>query len=232
MGSKRRCKKAAYATVRSGCPGIALRVSLSLHSRFGRIASMKLGRIALALAGTLLLSAGSALAQFSIYGTVQGTRIGDITCTVSSGCASNDGKVRPFGGSFGASYDFRTYGPARVGFDVRGSVLSANKRADNYQGGAGVVRAYTALGGAHASFGIPIHALRPYVAVAGGLARSNIVGLPLQSYGEVEGFAGADLDLIPSFSIRLIEVSAGELFGPSNHSEQSIGIGLVVHFSH
>lgn len=193
---------------------------------------MKLGRIALPVAGAVFLFAGSARAQFSLFGTVQGERIGDITCTVSTGCASNDGKVRPFGGNFGASYDFRTIGPARVGLDARGSVLTANKRADLYQGGAGVVRQYTALAGAHASFGTPIRALRPYVAAAGGLGRSNIVGLPLQNYGMVEGFVGADLDLIPLLSVRLIELSAGEMFGPSNHSVQSIGIGLVVHFSH
>lgn len=193
---------------------------------------MKLGSWLLALAGAPFLCGTSAHAQISLFATVQGQRIGGITCTNPTGCASSDGKVRPYGGNFGLSYDWREIGPARVGLEARGSINTANKRADNFQGGAGAVRYYTALAGAHASFATPIRILRPYVAVTGGLARGNPVGLAFQNYGLVQGLVGADINLIPSLSFRAIELGAGEMFGPESHGVQSIGIGVVFHLTH
>jgi hypothetical protein len=45
----------------------------------------------------------------------------------------------------------------------------------------------------------------------------------------VEGFAGADITILPVLDLRAIELGAGEAFGPSSHSIQSIGIGVVFH---
>jgi hypothetical protein len=50
-----------------------------------------------------------------------------------------------------------------------------------------------------------------------------------QNFTQVEGFAGADITLLPILDLRAIELGAGEAFGPSNHSIQSIGIGVVFH---
>ena len=55
-----------------------------------------------------------ARAQFAAYGMVNGERLKAVTCTDQQNtCASNDGVLRPYGGTLGAYYDFRTYGPVR-----------------------------------------------------------------------------------------------------------------------
>ena len=58
----------------------------------------------------------AAHAQFAVYGTVVGERVRGFTCATI--CASTDGSERPYGGSFGAFYNFRTYGPMRLGVET------------------------------------------------------------------------------------------------------------------
>jgi len=41
--------------------------------------------------------------------------------------------------------------------------------------------------------------------------------------------AGLDLALFQNVDLRVIELGAGEIFGPSSHSIQSIGLGIVFH---
>ena len=181
----------------------------------------------------LLLSSFTALAQVGVYGTVAGERMGGFTCTDSSGtCASSGGVVRPYGGTFGAYYDFRTIGPVRLGVDLRGSVLNSNKSATTYSSSTDAVRHYAVLGGVRGEIATPLHWLRPYAQVSAGYAHSNAASTVVTQYAnytQVQGFVGADIPLLPMLDFRAIELGAGEVFGPSSHSIQSIGVGVVFH---
>jgi hypothetical protein len=186
----------------------------------------------LALLSVLFCSV-AARAQIGVYGTVTGERMTGFTCTDPQGqCSASGGVVRPYGGTFGAYYDFRSVGPIRLGVDLRGSVLNSNKSATTYASSVDAVRQYTALGGLRGELKLPLHWLHPYALVSGGYAHSNAAGtLPTeyQNYGLAEGFVGADITLLPFMDLRAIELGAGEAFGPSSHSIQSIGIGVVFH---
>jgi hypothetical protein len=156
--------------------------------------------------------------------------------------------VKPYGGAFGAYYDFKDLGPVRIGVDLRGDVLGTNKRADSSAGGQGIVRQYATLGGLRGSIKTPIHWLRPYAEVAGGYTRNNAIGqytfAPVPSgapalvsfnpnvyanYGVVRGYVGADITIFPFLDLRAIELGAGEAFGSSSHTTESIGAGIVFH---
>jgi hypothetical protein len=181
----------------------------------------------------------AANAQLGVYATATGNWIGGVTCpSFASPCAENDGKVKPFGGNFGIFYDWRNYGPIRLGFDARGAVESANKRADASAGGPGISKNYEGLGGVRATLRTPLHWLHPYAEVAGGISRNNSSGLytntvtinnnvtpPVtrttlsydpavySNYGLVKGFVGLDIPLLPYLSFRAIELGAGSSFG-------------------
>jgi hypothetical protein len=140
--------------------------------------------------------------------------------------------VRPYGGSFGGYYDFRSMGPFRLGVDLRGSVLNSNKSATTYSSNVDGVRHYAALGGVRAEVRTPLSWLHPYGQISAGLGRSNAASLnptEYQNYTQVQGFVGADIKLLPILDLRAIELGAGEIFGSSSHSIQSIGIGVVFH---
>lgn len=181
-----------------------------------------------------LFSSVAARAQFGVYGTVTGERFGGFTCQVTTGCAASNGVAKPYGGAFGGYYDFRSIGPIRLGVDVRGSVLNSNKSAVTNNSSIDFVRHYSALGGVRAEFRTPAKWLHPYGQISAGLGRSNAAfvdnnpGL-YQNFTQIEGFAGADITLLPILDLRAIELGAGEAFGPSSHSIQSIGIGVVFH---
>ena len=192
--------------------------------------------------GVLFLGLGcsfTANAQLGIYATATGNWFGGVTCpSFAAPCADTGGRVKPFGSNFGAYYDFRSYGPVRLGVDARGAIESSNKRADSSAGGPGIVKNYEALGGIRASFHTPIHWLRPYAEIAGGYGRNNASGLytntisvnnnvtpPLTQstvsynpslfadYGLLKGFVGVDVPLLPYLSIRAIELGEGEAIG-------------------
>ena len=190
------------------------------------------------------VSALPAKAQLALYGTVDGSRFTGYTCEALGGeCASSGGTVRPYGGNFGAFYDFRNVGPVRLGLDLRGDIFSANKSAVEYQGGAGVNKFYGALGGVRGSIAIPVTFLHPYAEVLAGYNRNNAASsnvgsyataLPTNveiysSYTQVQGLVGLDITVLPYLDIRAIEIGAGALFGPSTHGNESIGAGLVFH---
>lgn len=176
----------------------------------------------------------TANAQLGIYATATGNWFGGVACpSFASPCAETDGKVKPFGGNFGAYYDWRNYGPLKLGFDARGAVQSANKRADSAAGGGSIVRNYEALGGVRATFHTPVHWLHPYAEVAAGITRNNASGLytetitagaptpPLFSYNPqnytvypmVKGLVGLDIPILPFLSFRAIELGLGGAFG-------------------
>ena len=181
----------------------------------------------------------TANAQLGVYATATGNWFRGINCpSFASPCADTGGKVRPFGGNFGAYYDFRNFGPIRFGVDARGSIESSNKRGDSAAGGPGIVKHYEGLGGVRGTFRTPVRWLRPYAEIAGGFARNNANGLytntittnntlnpPLTQstlsfnpasyteYGLVKGFVGLDIPLLPWLSFRAVELGAGTAIG-------------------
>ena len=193
--------------------------------------SMLFRKFAALSAALIVFVCASALhAQLGLYATVTGERISGIKCLDAQNiCASNDGTVRPYGANFGGYYEFRSLGPARLGLDVRGGVVNSNKPASSYGASTDEVRHYSALGGARASFATPYKFLRPYASVDAGFAHTNAVNT-YQNFTQVEAFVGVDVPLFSVIELRAIEFGAGELFGPSSHSTQSIGAGIVFHF--
>jgi len=184
-----------------------------------------------------VLSSVAAHAQLGVYATATGNWFGGVNCpSFASPCAENDGKVKPFGGNFGAYYDYGTLGPMKWGFDARGAVQSSNKRADAAAGGPGIVKNYEFLGGVRGTFRTPIKWLHPYAEVAGGFTRNNANGLYTNTittnqntlvtqsvlsydpatyhyYGLVKGFVGLDIPLLPYLSLRAVELGLGGAIG-------------------
>ncbi len=185
----------------------------------------------------ILFGSTAARAQIGVYATVTGERITGITCLDPSGqCAATGGVVHPYGATFGGYYDFRNVGPVRLGLDVRGGVLSANKSAQSYQASGSLIRHYSALGGVRASLATPIKYIRPYGEVAFGYGKTNAAGYSVltginsySNYTQAEGLLGVDVPVLPYLDIRAIEFGAGALFGSNTHSFQSIGAGVVFH---
>jgi hypothetical protein len=192
--------------------------------------------------GVLFLGLGCSIAanaQIGIYATATGNWFGGVTCpSFASPCAETDGKVKPFGGNFGAYYEYRTLGPMRWGFDARGAVQSSNKRADSAAGGPGIVRNYEFLGGVRGTFKTPVRWLHPYAEFLAGVTRNNASGLytntittnnsvnpPLTqssvsynpsnytAYPLIKGLVGLDIPLLPYLSFRAIELGLGGAFG-------------------
>ena len=187
----------------------------------------------------LIAASSTAYAQFGVYGTVTGQHFGGITCPAfATPCGDTSGHIQPYGGSFGGFYDFYNAGPARLGIDVRGDVLTANKRADSSAGGTGISRQYAAMAGVHGTFRSPIPWLKPFASIDVGYIRNNASGLYTEtsavntaavppittsstsfnpnlytSYALVKGFVGLDIKLSSFFDIRAIEFGVGEAFG-------------------
>ena len=195
----------------------------------------------------LLVSFGipAARAQASIYGTVTVDHVSDIKC-LQTVCGSGDGTINPIGGTGGIFYDFKTYGPVRLGVDVRGSSLMGNKNAATYFNTARP-RVFSALGGIRVSARTPIFRLRPYAEGAVGFANTNLP-VPENPYnlqnpvypndGRVyyhsgvafRGFIGSDLPLLPFMDFRIVELGIGALRnGGSTYPVESISSGLVFH---
>ena len=175
----------------------------------------------------------AAHAQFGVFGTVTGERIGGINCTQSTGgavgtCASGTTTDKPYGSNFGVYYDFRSLGPARLGVVGRGGVLNTNKDPGAGISSTDLIREYTAMGGVHASTGTPIKWLRPFGEVVAGYSKFGPV-YAYHTYTKVEAVLGVDIPIASFVDIRAIELGAGALFGNGTHGTQSIGAGLVFH---
>ncbi len=194
---------------------------------------MLLRKLLPVFAAVAALPSTVASAQIGVFGTVTGARIGGVACATTTGsgvgsCTSGTTTDKPYGANFGGYYDFRTYGPVRVGVVVRGGVLNANKDPGANIASSDLIREYTVLGGVRASTGTPIHWLRPFGEVAAGYAKFGPV-YAYNTYTKVEGLLGVDIPVASVLDIRAIELGAGALFGPSTHGTQSIGVGLVLH---
>ena len=179
------------------------------------------------------LSSPAVHAQFGVFGTVTGERIGGVACAQSTGngvgtCTSGTTTDKPYGSNFGLYYDFRSLGPVRYGVIFRGGVLNTNKDPGANISSTNLIREYEAMGGVHAQGPTPIHWLHPFGEVVGGYSKFGPV-YAYSNYTKVQATLGGDISVAPFMDIRVIELSAGALFGPSTHGTQSIGAGLVFH---
>ncbi len=209
-------------------------------------------------------------AQFGIYGTVSVNRLSgqqgspyapqnsDPNCVQSSTalpeCRVNN-SVDPLGGGGGIYYDFKTFGPVRIGADVRGSITDSKQGAYSLYRGGGT-RIYSTLGGVRASFHTPFIFLKPYIQGSAGLARSDyglytntsinnfgptsvsgsnatVLGVVLHNNLQFEGFAGVDLKVLPIMDFRVVELGYGAItsFGTNGHTYPigTLSTGVVFH---
>jgi hypothetical protein len=196
------------------------------------------------LAAIALISCVSASAQVGVYGMFTADQLSNIASSplppISSAPSDQrSNSVNPLGGTGGVYYDFKTWGPVRLGVDARGSILTT-KRGAYVNFDASGARIYSVLGGVRAAFHTPIAPLKPYLQVSAGLGRSDY---GLQSSGgavtvysnfEYEGLAGLDIKLLPVLDFRLVEFGYGGLdpFGTYSHNYpiKQVSSGFVIHF--
>jgi hypothetical protein len=161
--------------------------------------------------------------------------------------------VNPSGIQGGAYYDFRTVGPVRLGFDLRGGTEHSNKSATSSAGGSNATGLDDVLFGLRGSFHTRYSWLSPYAQVSAGYARSNATlpfGATTLSSGGVpnprlednfmmyEGFAGVDIHVFPVIDLRPVELGIGNMDrfgssatgdGPGSVGVMSIGAAIVFH---
>jgi hypothetical protein len=196
------------------------------------------------LAAVAIVSSVSASAQVGVYGMFTADELSNIASSPlpplsSAPSDQRSNSVNPLGGTGGVYYDFKTWGPVRLGVDARGSILTT-KRGAYVNFNASGARIYSVLGGVRASFHTPIAPLKPYLQVSAGLGRSDY---GLQSSGgavtiynnfEYEGLAGLDIKLLPVLDFRLVEFGYGGLdpFGTYSHNYpiKQVSSGFVIHF--
>ncbi len=204
-------------------------------------------KFALALASAVLTTTAvlpSAQAQLAAYGTVSVRRMTSIPYTEGTTSYTN-GSFDAVGGTFGLYYDWRTYGPVRLGADVRGSIDNSTKGAYTSTVAGGHLA--SGLGGVRASFHVPLIPLKPYVQGSVGFARtnfgtdynsalatsgvSNTTGIQLSNHVEYDVFVGADLSILPFVDFRVVELGYGAVQGHSHtYPIESLSSGIVFHF--
>jgi hypothetical protein len=195
---------------------------------------MKLKTVVLSAMLLLGVSSG-ARAQVGVYGTVSTERITNVDCragttqTVPTRCSSTDRVDRPLGAGGGVYYDFMTIGRARIGADIRGDVMRANKSASSSRAGDNALRMDEALGGVRAAFSFRKNKLKPYVEVAAGWNRRDRT----TNFFAYRAYAGLDISILPIMDLRLPEVGIGQNVAGSNgaasNTVQSVAVGFVFH---
>ncbi len=202
----------------------------------------------------------AARAQAGVYFGYSATQFSGITCNSGSTpstaipcsngtAAGGTGNVNPSGLFVGGYYDFKTYGPVRLGADVRYMDDKSNKSAGNPTGGSNATSANTILGGVRGVFRTPYGWLKPYGVIDFGRTSSNATEpngayvsssspTPVRQYDsffQYEVFAGADVRILPYLDIRPIELGIGNMnrfgsgSGSSSAGVKSIGAGIVLH---
>jgi hypothetical protein len=192
------------------------------------------------VASSFFAFSSSAQAQLGVYGTVDVARLSGIqgSPATTKGVSYND-NVNPLGGTGGIYYDFKQFGPIKLGADLRGSILTSSRGAEAASNGAGT-RLDSGLGGIRAVFHTPFFALKPYVEGAVGIGRSNYgIVLPsaasngLKNNLEYHVYAGLDVKLLPIMDVRVAELGYGGLVGfgtlGHNYPLKSVGVGVVFH---
>ena len=172
-------------------------------------------------------------AQVGLYADFTADRLSGLNSSPrdTAGVAYNN-SVNPTGGTFGAFYDFKTVGPVRLGADARFTHITDNRSAETNSVAAGT-HIYSVLGGVRASVHTPIKVLVPYLQASAGLGRSDYGILTQQKVNSLEYhiYAGADLNLFPIVSWRVIELGYGGLEGGShNYPIANISTGIVFRF--
>jgi hypothetical protein len=198
-----------------------------------------------------------ARAQAGVYVGFQATQLSGITCFDPQGqCSSANGKVNPQGVQVGAYYDFRSFGPMRLGVDLRGGTEHSNKSATTSAGGANTTFMDDVLVGVRGSFRTHYSWLNPYVQVSAGYVRSdatiptcettaggillcNGITAPVittaprayDNFLQYEGFAGLSIPLFPIIDLRPIELGIGNMnrIGSASFldSQSSIGVKSI-----
>ena len=191
---------------------------------------------------SVALLAQAAHAQLGVYGMFTVNRLSVPTYS-TTGVAGPEIKssVDPIGGTFGVYYDVRTYGPVRLGVDVRGVDTTSKQEGISNFNGSGT-RIYSFLGGVRGSFHTPVEAIQPYVQMSAGLARTDHgasntqtatgAPLPLSNDAEFHAYAGLDVHLFPLLDFRAIELGYGGITGGTNgvSSVKSLSTGFVLRF--
>ncbi len=185
-------------------------------------------------------------AQLGIYADFTGDRLSGLNTSPRdfAGVAYNS-SVNPTGGTFGAFYDFRNFGPARLGVDARYVHNSDTRSAQTNSVSAGT-HLSSALGGVRASFHTPVKLLVPYAQISAGLGRSDygIVLVANSTTGRITAqsvnnfeyhvYGGVDYNLLPMVSWRIVELGYGGLdaFGTYSHNYPiaSVSTGIVFRF--
>lgn len=225
------------------------------------------------LLGVACLGLGSAVAahaQLGIYGTYSASRLSGIDCysaapvKCTSGAAgavfdattgkyvpTAKGDVNPSGVQGGVYYDFKSYGPVRLGVDLRGGVQRSNKSAVSSGGGQNYTTSDVVLTGVRGSFRTRYTFLSPYAEVLAGYARSNatepcnasdpnVLICPFQTYDsfvQYEGFVGVDIHVFPFLDLRPVELGIGNMnrigsgTGDGSVGVKTIAAGIVIRLS-
>ena len=197
------------------------------------------GLVAAFVAGPL------AHAQIGAYAAFTADRLSGLQSSplTTPGVAYNS-SVNPTGGTFGLFYDFKDVGPVRLGLDARFVHVTDTRGGQANSIGSGT-RIYSTLGGVRASFRTRIKLLVPYVQASAGLARSDYgLAFAYDTAGrlapktvsnlEYHVYAGADYNVLPLVSWRVLEVGYGGInpFGTNSHNYPvaNISTGIVFRF--
>jgi hypothetical protein len=197
------------------------------------------------LAAVAIVSCVSASAQMSIYGMFTADQLSNIVSSPLPPAPTAPNTLRtdsvnPLGGGGGVFYDFKNFGPVKLGVDARGSILKTKRGAYVFYDGSGA-RIYSVLGGVRATFKTPIRPLKPYVEGLAGLGRSDYGLRSSNSTGQVtiynnfeyQGLAGLDIKLLPIMDFRLVEFGYGGIdpFGTYSHNYpiKQVSAGVVFH---
>jgi hypothetical protein len=234
-----------------------------MNMRFGKAVAVVLLGLGCAVA---------AQAQAGVYFGYTATRLSGITCfavspvTCSNGVAGETvspttgllvptatGTVNPAGVGGGVYYDFKTFGPVRLGLDLRAGDFHSNKSTTSAAGGDNATGFTNVLLGVRGSFHTRYSWLSPYVQASAGYARSNAT-LPFgaatvsstgvysarteDNFLQYEGFAGIDIHVFPVIDLRPVELGIGNMNrvgssaatdGPGSIGVKSIGAAIVFH---
>jgi hypothetical protein len=170
-----------------------------------------------------LTTVPAAHAQLGIYGKYDATRLNGVN---GPGAASTTTWFN--GGGVGLYYDFIHLGPAAIGADLRGDLLSA-------QG----VSYRDALFGLRLAAKLPVLPLTPYIQGSVGVGGPNhsVLGGNGSVYSnkfQYQVLGGVDYTIVPHLDWRVAEVAYGRMSGISSSSPAqvatlfTISTGLVV----
>ncbi len=185
------------------------------------------------LAGAFALSAAvGAQAQVGIFGQLTGQRVTGVQCKFTT-CSNTEGIDYLQGGGGGIYYNFRRFGPALLGVDVRADTLASNKSASTPIAGKNAARYTSLMGGARATFHVPVTFMRPYGEVdLGWVRRVNPQLYGIDNFFGYRVYGGLDFAVAPIMDVRVPEVGIGQNIGfggVKSNTVESVSIGVVFH---